>query len=62
MKPVRDDLFIKSLNDDYGSFNADYNTDLKPQVYSPTLVAADDDTDPSLATDAGPGKDLWEQQ
>ena len=25
VKPQRDDLFIKALNDDYGSFNADFN-------------------------------------
>jgi hypothetical protein len=59
MKPVRDDLFVKSLNDDYGSFNADYNPDLKPQVYSPSVIAADVETSPA-GTEAGPGKDLWE--
>jgi len=29
VKPQRDDLFVKALNDDYGSFNADFNADLK---------------------------------
>jgi len=38
---MRDDLFIKALNEDYGSFNAEYNKDLKLQVYSPTMVVAD---------------------
>ena len=28
VKPQRDDLFVKSLNDDYGSFNADFNAEL----------------------------------
>ena len=28
VKPQRDDLFVNSLNDDYGSFNADFNADL----------------------------------
>tara|TARA_R100000234_G_scaffold119212_1_gene101518 strand:+ start:2140 stop:2919 length:780 start_codon:yes stop_codon:yes gene_type:complete len=28
VKPQRDDLFIKALNDDYGQFNADFNADL----------------------------------
>ena len=41
LKPMRDDLFIKALNEDYGSFNAEYNKDLKLQVYSPTMVVAD---------------------
>ena len=41
LKPLRDDLFIKALNEDYGSFNAEYNKDLKLQVYSPTMIEAD---------------------
>ena len=41
LKPMRDDLFIKALNEDYGSFNAEYNKDLKLQVFSPTLIEAD---------------------
>lgn len=61
LKPQRDDLFIKSLNEDYGSFNAEYNPDLKPVSYSPSLITAD-----AEMTEAGPladdqGKDLWEQ-
>ena len=28
VKPQRDDFFVKALNDDYGSFNADFNADL----------------------------------
>tara|TARA_B110000211_G_scaffold234066_1_gene302274 strand:+ start:6219 stop:7001 length:783 start_codon:yes stop_codon:yes gene_type:complete len=43
VKPQRDDLFIKSLNDDYGSFNADFNADLKwgTHVATATLVSPD---------------------
>ena len=43
LKPQRDDLFVKALNDDYGSFNADFNTDLKwgTHVATTTLVTPD---------------------
>ena len=43
IKPQRDDLFIKALNDDYGTFNADFNTDLSwgPHVSTATLVSPD---------------------
>jgi hypothetical protein len=43
IKPQRDDLFIRALNDDYGSFNADFNADLKwgTHVSSATLVTPD---------------------
>jgi len=44
VKPQRDDLFVKSLNDDYGSFNAEFNTDLGWGTFVPQLavVAADE--------------------
>ena len=51
LKPMRDDMFIKSLNEDYGSFNAEYNKDLKLQVYSPTMIVADPITTPVAASD-----------
>ena len=40
---ISDDLFVKALNDDYGSFNADFNTDLKwgTHVATTTLVTPD---------------------
>ena len=43
IKPQRDDLFVRALNDDYGSFNADFNADLKwgTHVPSATLVTPD---------------------
>ena len=43
IKPQRDDLFIKALNDDYGTFNADFNADLNwgPHVATAKLVTPD---------------------
>ena len=43
VKPQRDDLFTKSLNDEYGAFNADFNVDLKwgTHVSTATLVTPD---------------------
>ena len=43
VKPQRDDLFIKALNDDYGSFNADFNADLAwgPHTATASLVTPD---------------------
>ena len=44
IKPQRDDFFIKALNDDYGSFNADFNKDLVWGTHQPTLVSEDADS------------------
>ena len=43
VKPQRDDFFVKALNDDYGSFNADFNADLEWGTHKPTseLVSPD---------------------
>ena len=43
VKPQRDDLFVKSLNDDYGAFKADFNADLLwgTHVSTATLVSPD---------------------
>jgi hypothetical protein len=43
VKPERDDLFTKSLNDAYGTFNADFHTDYHwgPYVSTATLVTPD---------------------
>ena len=43
IKPKRDDLFVRSLNGDFGSFNAEYNTDLSLQRYSPNVISPDTD-------------------
>ena len=41
LKPFRKDLFVKQLNDDYGSFNAEYNSSLELEKYVPGLIAPD---------------------
>ena len=41
LKPFRKDLFIKQLNDDYGAFNAEYNSTLELEKYVPGLIAPD---------------------
>lgn len=51
LKPMRDDLFIKALNEDYGSFNAEYTKDLKLQLYTPQMIVADVETDNSSGSD-----------
>ncbi len=43
VKPQRDDLIIKSLNDDYGSFNAEFNTDLVWGTFAPELAVVEPD-------------------
>ena len=45
LKPKRDDIFVRSLNDEYGSFNAEYNNDLQLQKYSPEVVTATKETE-----------------
>ena len=49
VKPQRDDLFVKSLNDEYGSFNAEFATDLKWGEFKPELAVVS--PDPSGAED-----------
>lgn len=43
----RDDLFVKKLNDDYGTFNAEFDTTLKWGPFSPELavITPDENTD-----------------
>ena len=48
VKPQRDDLFIKALNDDYGSFNADFNADLEWGNHKPTMDLITPDTNGEL--------------
>ena len=57
LKPTRDDLFIKALNEDYGSFNAEYSKDLKLGIYSPGLITADKTETQAVTADAG---DDWD--
>ncbi len=42
LKPKRDDMFVRSLNDDYRQFKAEYNSDLVLQRYSPSLVESNE--------------------
>jgi hypothetical protein len=44
LKPMRDDLFLKNLNDDYGAFKAEYNTTLALEPYSPAAIQPDGDS------------------
>ena len=41
LKPMRDDLFLRKLNDDYGAFKAEYNTTLAFEPYSPVAISPD---------------------
>ena len=41
LKPQRDDLFIKELNGDYGSFNAEFNPTLELSKYTPSIITPD---------------------
>ena len=58
LKPANDMLFVKALNEDYGSFNAEYSKDLKFGVYSPTLITADTTSEETPFKDDS--KDEWD--
>lgn len=45
IKPQRDDLFVKNLNDDYGAFNAEFDTTLAWGEFSPQLALVTPDAD-----------------
>ena len=45
VKPQRDDLFIKNLNDDYGTFNAEFDTTLAWGTFTPELAVVTPDGD-----------------
>jgi len=45
IKPQRDDFFVKSLNDEYGSFNAEFNVDLKWGEFTPVLAVVTPDNE-----------------
>tara|TARA_R110000824_G_scaffold14863_4_gene62953 strand:+ start:5258 stop:6004 length:747 start_codon:yes stop_codon:yes gene_type:complete len=53
IKPQRDDFFIKALNDEYGSFNSDFNTDLVWGEHKSTaeLITADEEKSPIESDD-----------
>ena len=45
VRPQRDDLFVKNLNDDYGAFNAEFDTTLAWGVFTPELAVVTPDGD-----------------
>ena len=45
VKPQRDDIFVKNLNDDYGTFNAEFDTTLSWGVFTPELAVVTPDAD-----------------
>jgi len=51
VKPQRDDLFVRNLNDEYGAFNAEFHTNLEWGTFSPQLAvtAPDEDNAPAFA-------------
>ena len=51
IKPQRDDFFIKALNDDYGSFNADFNVSLVWGEHKPTIDLLTPDVNGELKED-----------
>tara|TARA_B110000858_G_scaffold3793_1_gene4500 strand:+ start:508 stop:1020 length:513 start_codon:yes stop_codon:yes gene_type:complete len=51
VKPQRDDLFAKNLNDDYGAFNAEYDTALGWGVFSPQLAVVTPDADDNTVSE-----------
>ena len=51
VKPQRDDLFAKNLNDDYGAFNAEYDTTLGWGVFSPQLAVVTPDADDNTVSE-----------
>ena len=42
LKPKRNDMFARALNDDYRQFKAEYNEDLVLQRYSPDVVSSNE--------------------
>lgn len=51
LKPKRDDIFVRRLNDEYGTFNAEYNSDLQLQRYTPNVVAPNEEEPAAVEAD-----------
>mgnify|MGYP001158451468 CR=1 FL=1 len=51
LKPKRDDVFVRALNDEYGTFNADYNEDLIFGRYEPKVVTPTEEAPAPVTTD-----------
>ena len=54
LKPARTDIFVRALNDEYGTFNAEYNKDLVLQRYSPEVVSPTEEAPAAETAD-----DIW---
>lgn len=50
LKPKRDDLFIKSLNGEWGAFKAEFNADLALRRWEPAIISPDAETTSEPAT------------
>jgi hypothetical protein len=58
IKPQRDDLFVKALNDEYGAFNAEFNTSLQWGEFKPVLAVVSPDSDSNENDEWGADADL----
>ena len=56
IKPQRDDFFVKALNDEYGSFNAEFNTTLEWGEFNPVLAVVSPDSDNGVNEDESWGE------
>jgi hypothetical protein len=45
VKPQRDDVFVKNLNDEYGAFNAEFDSTLAWGVFTPQLAVVTPDAE-----------------
>jgi len=60
VKPQRDNLFIKKLSDEYGTFNAEFNSDLIWGEFTPQLAVPTPDPDSNgIFTDTPSEGDDW---
>ena len=51
VKPQRDDLFAKNLNDEYGAFNAEFDTTLGWGLFSPELAVVSPDKEDATVSE-----------
>lgn len=51
IKPQRDDLFVKNLNDDYGAFNAEFDATLAWGAFVPQLAVVTPDAEEAAGED-----------
>jgi hypothetical protein len=51
VRPQRDDIFVKNLNDDYGAFNAEFDTTLAWGTFSPQLAVVTPDAEDATVSE-----------